>query len=369
MKTLRELRQIETNKDAEDFGRLVHHILRHRGNFSAARIAAQGNANDVRRLTTRLVDVLKAAPPVREISREAFQKAAASAGTLAGSAFVDAGIITSGWLNTLASFGVFDRMLGDMVQIPLLLGTVGAPTVGATAYSVAEGSMKPISRITLSGAATNISKCHVALIVTQELARSPLLATTNFISNELRRALATQVDAQFINNMIVDITPAASAGTTPTSVRSDVEWLLRQVRLDANSKPYIVTTPTICETWSMMNNAGEPAFPDLGPLGGFLAPGLPVLTSDITAGLVALINASAIAAASGDVILQELEEGMVEMNDAPTSPPSASSALVSMWQMNWVGIRAERFFIGQKLRTDATAAIVNANNYSTGGSP
>jgi hypothetical protein len=188
--------------------------------------------------------------------------------------------------------------------------------------------MKPIGRTTLSGAATNISKAHVALFITQELARTPLLAGTNFINNELRSALATQVDVQFIANMIADITPATATGTTGSAVRSDVEWLLRQVKCAApNSRPYIVTTPAVCETWCMMNNAGEPAFPLLGPLGGELQPGLPVLTSDITTGLVVMINASAIAAASGDVTLSEVTEAMVEMNDAPTSPPSASSAL------------------------------------------
>jgi hypothetical protein len=374
MKTLAELGRINTNlemqKGADEFGRLVHHILRHDGSFTKARMAAQDNRlNDVRVLTTRLVDILKAAPATREISRQSFQKAAASAGVLTGSAFVDAGIITQGWINSLASFGAFDRMLTDMVQIPLQSGTVGSANISATAYSVGEASMKPISRISLTGAATNISKVHVALIVTRELARSPLLATTNFISNELRRALATQVDVQFMNNMISDITPAAGSGTSGAAVRSDVEWLLRQVRLDANSKPYIVTTPAICETWSMMNNTGEPCFPGLGPLGGFLTPGLPVLTSDITAGYVLLINASAIAAAAGDVTLNELEEAMVHMDDAPTSPPTASTPFVSMWQMNWTGIRCERFFIVQKLRTDATAAILSASSYSSGGSP
>lgn len=362
--------QQEQSKAATDFGRLVHHILRNRGNFANARVAASSKyPNDQRGLTTRLVDVLKAAPPGKEISRQLFQKASQSPGALAGSVFADAGIITSGWINSLASFGAFDRLLPDMVQIPLLPGTVGAPTIGATAYSVGEASMKPIARITLSGAATNISKVHVALVITEELARSPLLASTNFINNELRRALATQVDVQFMNNMIVDITPASGTGTTASAVRSDVEWLLRQVRLDSNSKPYIVTTPAICETWSMMNNNGEPAFPLLGPLGGELAPGLPVLTSDITTGLVVLINAAAIAAASGDVVLSEFDQAMVDMNDAPTSPPSASTPLVSMWQMNWSGIRAERFFIGQKLRTDATAAIISSTSYSSQGSP
>jgi hypothetical protein len=119
----------------------------------------------------------------------------------------------------------------------------------------------------------------------------------------------------------------------------------------------------------MMNNTGEPCFPELGPLGGFLAPGLPVLTSDITSGYVLLVNASAIAAASGDGSLAQFEQAMVAMDDAPTSPPSASTPFVSMWQQNWTGIRAERFFIAQKLRTDATAAIISSTSYSSQGSP
>jgi hypothetical protein len=69
------------------------------------------------------------------------------------------------------------------------------------------------------------------------------------------------------------------------------------------------------------------------------------------------------------VTLQEFEEAMVHMDDAPTSPPTASTPFVSMWQMNHVGIRAERFFIAQKLRTDATAAITSATSYSSQGSP
>jgi hypothetical protein len=371
MKTLRELRQVEVNKDAEDFGRLVHHILRHRGNFSEARVAvSQGNANDMRGLTTRTIEILKAAPPGREISLALFQRAAQSAGTLAGTtALTDASIIVQGWINSLAAYGIFDKMLPSMVQVPLQPGTVGAVTVGATAYSVSEGGMKPMSRLTLSGAATAIQKGHVAVTYSQEVARSILLSTTNFVSDELRRALAVNVDSQFIANMISDITPLASSSTTGAGLRSDVEWALRQVRLDPNSKPFIVTTPQICETLSMMSNSGAPCFPELGPLGGFLAPGLPVLTSDITTGLVVLIDASRIAAASGDVVLQEFTEGSPQMNDAPDSPPSASTPFVSLWQMNEIGIRCERYFLAQKLRTDATAAILSSNSYSSGGSP
>jgi hypothetical protein len=85
MKTLRELGALQQQKDmaagADEFGKLVHYIMRHDGNFSKARVAAQENRlSDVKGLTTRLVDILKAVPPGPEISREIIRKAAQSAG-------------------------------------------------------------------------------------------------------------------------------------------------------------------------------------------------------------------------------------------------------------------------------------------------
>src|SRR5262245_60991211 len=86
---------LEMQKGADDFGRLLHFILRHDGNFSAARLAAASERpNDHLGLTPRLVDILKAAPPEPKFSRQALrQKAAASPSTLAGSVFADAGVI------------------------------------------------------------------------------------------------------------------------------------------------------------------------------------------------------------------------------------------------------------------------------------
>jgi len=364
MSTLQRLGKLEMEKAAEEFGQLVSFILRHRGDFSeAVRAAQSGKLVHMKGLTPRLAEVLKSYGGGREIS----QKSITTPNMLAGSAFADISVITEGFVNSLAANGVFDRMLPDMARIPLRSGTVGAVTVSATGYIVTEAYMKPISRLSVTGQAQNPQKAHVAIVITQELSRA---ADTQLIQRELRNAIVTATDAGFILNLISGVTTVASAGITPAAVRADIEYLLRQVPLGSNSRPYLICTPAMAETLSQMNNGGEPAFPLLGPLGGFISPGLPLLVSDgVITGQLILVDASMIAAASGEVILQQIEDGVVEMSDTPTSPPTASVTLQGLWQANMTGIRCERYWIGVKLRTDAVAVIQTTSSYSNAGSP
>jgi len=69
----------------------------------------------------------------------------------------------------------------------------------------------------------------------------------------------------------------------------------------------------ICKMWSMLTDSkGVSAFPDLGPLGGSINQ-IPVLVSEgVTAGNVVLVDGSGIAAASGDLVLNEFREGMMQ---------------------------------------------------------
>jgi hypothetical protein len=102
----------------------------------------------------------------------------------------------------------------------------------------------------------------------------------------------------------------------------------------------------ICKRWSMLTDQkGVSAFPDLGPMGGSIN-GIPVLVSDgISAGLVVLVDAASCAAASGELILSEVEEALSQMDSAPDSPPTASTSMQSLWQMNLSAIRLERYLI------------------------
>src|SRR5262249_52754808 len=122
--------------------------------------------------------------------------------------------------------------------------------------------------------------------------------------------------------------------------------------------------------WSMLTDQkGVSAFPELGPQGGLINK-IPVLVSDgLTAGQVVLMDASGIAAAPGEAILEDFDQGIIAADSAPDSPVTANTTQESLWQANKTAIRCERYFVGVKLRSDAVALTTNANSYQGGNSP
>src|SRR5262245_66566581 len=62
----------------------------------------------------------------------------------------------------------------------------------------------------------------------------------------------------------------------------------------------------------------------------------------------------------GQTVLDASNQASVQMDTAPDSPPTASTTLVSLWQMNMTGIRAERWINWKKRRSTAVGYIQNA---------
>jgi hypothetical protein len=135
--------------------------------------------------------------------------------------------------------------------------------------------------------------------------------------------------------------------------------------LGQGSVPYIITTPQICEAWCMTDGAGGGAFPQLGPMGGFIN-GIPVLTSDGVAPAqgqaIILADAAGLAAGSGDVVLSQMQDGILQMDSAPDSPSTASTNLVSLWQHNLTAAVVERWLVASRLRSDAVAVSSYGNS-------
>ena len=105
----------------------------------------------------------------------------------------------------------------------------------------------------------------------------------------------------------------------------------------------------------MLADNGVSAFPELGPMGGVINK-IPVIASDgVLSGQVILVDASGIAAAPGEVALQDFHEGNIISDSAPDSPVAASTTVTSLWQSNLAAIMVERFFCCVKLRSDAVA--------------
>lgn len=359
-------REQEVNQRSTEFAKLAQYILSHDGKLSKAAIAAQRSTRDGN-LGPKLGDIVKSG--AAGISREVF-KAATTAGTLTGSAFADYSVIANGFVSALVNAGVFDAMLSSFVPLPLKTGTVGNVSIAAQAFSVGEGGVKPISRLTIVGQQQNPFKSHGIIVATQELVRMAAPQATQLIGLGLRSAVAVTSDAQMVAALTGGLSAATSTGQTAEAVRADIGNLLRAITTGQTSKLFIVTTSLVCKSWSMLTDGhGLSAFPNLTPMGGSIN-GIIVLVSDaVTAGNVLLVDASGVGAASGDVVLNEFREGTVQLDTAPNSPPDASTPYLSLWQLNLVAILCERFMAVTRLRADACALCNNSNSYQSGNSP
>ena len=81
--------------------------------------------------------------------------------------------------------------------------------------------------------------------------------------------------------------------------------------------------------------------------------GITVVTSN-TAGtnVIGLQPSRVLYADEGGVNIDVSREASLQMDSAPASPADATTVLVSLWQHNMVGLRAERFINWKRL--DAT---------------
>src|SRR5262249_23282454 len=118
----------------------------------------------------------------------------------------------------------------------------------------------------------------------------------------------------------------------------------------------------ICKALSVVHtNTGAPAFPGLNYNGGEIS-GVTVLVSDgVPASTMVMVDASQVAAASETITLDASNEATIQLDSPPDSPPSGSSPLTSLWQMNMTGLRAERFFGCNRLNTTAVAMVTGVN--------
>ena len=95
------------------------------------------------------------------------------------------------------------------------------------------------------------------------------------------------------------------------------------------------------------------AFPNIGATGGTLW-GMPVITSasaptdtnSPSETVIALVDAAEILYAEGTIEIKIANHATIEMSDAPDSPPTASTTMVSLWQHDLLALMCEQISIG-----------------------
>lgn len=309
---------------------------------------------------------------------------------------VAAGTTTdSGWASQLVVYQNMVSEFAELLRPATIIGRIPnlrrvpfnilipRQTAGSTTGWVGQGAPKPVSRLTFDSLSLGMSKASGIVIITEELLRSSAPSAEALISTDLVQTITQFLDAQFVDPTVAEVAnvspasitngviPVTASGTTIADLREDLQDLIEgftAANLSLAGAVWIMTE-TMAQTISMMQNAlGQPQFPGMAMIGGVLM-GLPVISSEnipdsATSGggsRIILVKAPEILLADdGNTVLDVSREASVQMDSAPDNPMTASTVMVSLWQANLVGIKAERFINWKKRRSAAVQYIDHA---------
>jgi len=375
--------QVKTQQKLEpgiEFARLVKSFGMARGNlFAAEQIAKARYGED-----SNAVGTLKA------LALNGFgkiEKAAVSAGSTATGNWAEDLVSAEGgafadfveYLRPQTILGQFGQNgIPNLRRVPFRV-PLGSQTGGGAGYWVGEGAAKPLTSFDFSRTTLEPLKAANIAVLTEEVIRDSSANSEQLVRDALRDALAERIDTDFIDpanagtagvkpaSITNGITSIAASGTGDADdIRLDVRSLL-QVYINANNRAQsavlIMQSGTALALGMMTNALGQPEFNGLGMNGGRLQ-SLPVITSEyVPDGYVIAVNASDIYFADeGGIAVDMSREASLEMDTAPTnnSVTPTEQTMVSLWQTNSVGFRAERTLNWARRRAEAVQVIRDA---------
>ncbi len=313
-------------------------------------------------------------PEVEELVRFSLhQKAAVAAATTT----------TSGWASNLAIQQPTNEFL-ELLRPRTLLGripgfrqvpfnvSVPAQTGGGTYSWVGEGNAKPVTSGTLATVTVGYAKAAGIIVLTRELVMISSPSAEGVVREEMIAGIGAFLDTQ-----LVDPTVAAVAGVNPASITNGAATAAASgataaaLRADLAARVATFTAANIPldgSVWLMndsnafaagisLNALGQPLFPGMSQQGGSIL-GIPVVVSNNVGNRIILVHAPSILYADeGGVQLDVSREASVQMDSAPSNPSDATTVLVSFWQRNLVGLRAERMINWTRARSAAVTYI------------
>jgi HK97 family phage major capsid protein len=298
-----------------------------------------------------------ASPRVREILKSAVDTGTTSDSDW-GSPLVGYRQIVSGFLQSLAPFSAFQRIMtdGSFLTVPFKTFIAIASTAARGSGIISELAAKPVSEMGFTQALFEPRKVAPTVIVNSELVRFMTPDSLARLGDELRRAVAQAIDEIFlaILTTATSVATDASTGMTATQFIHDLDRAAQAISLGANSRVYLILPPDVCKQVALMRDTtGNLVFPQMTVTGGTIQ-GIRCLVSDSATTEAVLLDASQIAANQDTVVVGEMTHASVVVDDNPTS---GAQSLVSLFQANKVGIRVEHFFNAEVLRSTAVAVI------------
>lgn len=364
-----------------NFARFAGCLAAGKGSIADAMAFARGRFNDDAMLH-------KSLEVYSQMGAERFAKAPIDVGTTLDSDFANPLVYAQNMASEFIEFLRPQTILGRIPGLRMVPFNIRVPrqTGGGTSNWVGEGNAKPLTQQAFDAVTLGYTKNAVISVITEELARFSSPNAELLIRDDLAAAITEGVDSDFVDpdnagsanvkpaSITNGVTPVvANGGTSEANVRSDVNAILAEF-VTNNKGPqrgvWIIPTVTAMRLSTMVTSLGVPAFPGITADGGTFF-GLPVVTSQsggllnssANGKIVILANAPEILLADdGQVSIDISREASVQMDSAPTNPTADSTVLVSLWQRNLIGIKAERFINWTKAR-GTSASWINSINW------
>jgi HK97 family phage major capsid protein/HK97 family phage prohead protease len=256
--------------------------------------------------------------------------------------------------------------------------SVASQTGGGTYQWVGQGAPKPVGKLQFGTTTLSILKCAGIIVITEELARTSTPSAEEVIRRDMIAGIAAFLDTEFIDptkaavagvspgSVTNGVTPITTAGTSPANARTDIQALANAMAaalIPSAGAVLILSETNALALTNALNPLGQPLFPGMSQGGGMIM-GYKAIASQSAGNTVALVQPSAILYADdGGVTIDVSREASLQMDSTLDNPPVATTLLTSLWQMNLVGLRAERFINWKKARAGVvqyTAATYTA---------
>ena len=181
------------------------------------------------------------------------------------------------------------------------------------------------------------------------------------VRDRLVKDIAAFLDAQFINPAVAavaGVNPASITNGAPTAAATanplaDILGLINHFatnNIPVDGLTFIMSPANALALSFRTNSDGSPEFPGVG-VGGGTWKGLQFITTNTaTTNVVALQPQYILYADDGGVTIDASTEASLQMDSAPASPADATTVYASMFQMNAVALRAERFINWKRVR-------------------
>jgi HK97 family phage major capsid protein/HK97 family phage prohead protease len=319
-------------------------------------------------------------PAIIEVVRAASPAAITNNPTWAGALVGEAGAIIADFIEYLRPQTILGKFgqngIPDLTRVPFYAALIGQ-TSGGHGYWVGEGKAKPLTSFDFSRKSLTPLKVANIAVLSDEIIRSSNPAVEPLIRDALVAALRERLDIDFVDPAKVavpnispasitnGVPPIASVGGDAESVRADIKAAITAYTANNNTASggvWIMPTNLAMSLGMMVNLLGQPEFPGISRTGGNLS-GFGIIPSDyVPADTVVLANAPEIYLGDeGGFAVDMSREASLEMSDAPTSSSSpvtaATAPMVSLWQTNSVGLRAERTINWMKRRPEAVVVL------------